>query len=102
MTTKEKERFERWGEAINSDATNTQLIGQEPPETEEGFLVLTLIDGTQPGLKEFVVTHAAEQVVKRKINHVEYFSTKKDGSKITINADGTVITSVDNLRAECR
>lgn len=87
-TEKEKtERFERWARTLHTSGTNVQIVGEEPPETEQGFLVLTLVDGERGGTKEFVVTDVVGEVVNRKRKRAEYFSAKKEGYKIGVSLE---------------
>jgi hypothetical protein len=87
LSSRLEERYQRWANVIKSKSKNVQIQGQEPPETEEGFLVLTIIDGKSPGIKEFVVTHMVTEVANRQRNRAEYFTTAKDGNKIGVSLE---------------
>ena len=87
--------MERWTDAVTREAKNIQIIGQEEPTIEEGFLVLTLIDARrygeggagEYGVKKFNVTHAIQEVANRQRNRAEYFSTNLEGDKIGVSLE---------------
>ena len=74
-------------EAAEKDSKNIQVQGQEPPTDEEGFLRLTIVDENR-GIKEFVVTAVLTDVINRKCDGAEYFTTlPDDGSKIGVSLE---------------
>jgi hypothetical protein len=86
MTTRKtiEEDFKRWKEAFEGHSTNSTIMSQENPTTEEGFLRLMIID-EKTVVKDFVVTHAVKEVVSRKRKYVEWFTTGPDGKKLGVS-----------------
>ena len=85
----DEESLKRWKELFlrskEKGSKNIQVQGQEAPTDEEGFLRLTIIDEAR-GIKEFVVTSVLTDVINRKRNRAEYFTTlPDDGSKIGVS-----------------
>jgi hypothetical protein len=84
-----QESLERWAEIVSDEVSNTQVMGQDPPTTDEGFLVLSIVvAGEHYGVKPFVVTHVLEEVVNRKRVRAEYFTTiEKTGQKVGVSIE---------------
>ena len=85
------ESIERWKEIFKESKhkgsnKNIQIQGTEQPTDEEGFLRLTIVD-EKGGIKEFIVTHVLTELIERKRNRAEYFTTLKDGSKIGVSIE---------------
>ena len=83
------ESIERWKVIFKESKQkgsnkNIQIQGTEQPTDEEGFLRLTIVD-EKGGIKEFIVTHVLTELMERKRNRAEYFTTLKDGSKIGVS-----------------
>jgi hypothetical protein len=82
-----QEDVDRWAKLMHIPGKNIQQWDNTPPNYEEGFLRMTIIDGSPNRTKSFVVGETLGMVLARKWKSAEYFTTTEEGRKIGVSIE---------------